>query len=64
MESVEFQVRSRGIPATMNAASLPDEHVDVSIVRKQGEGSAPATINRMLQPVGQAYGCSNTLPKT
>jgi integrase len=50
-----FKCARAVFPATMNAESLTSEDVDAYIVKKQREGLAPATINRMVQLVGQAY---------
>lgn len=48
--------RARAVfPATMLAEGLTTADVDAYIAKKQREGLAPATINRMLQLVGQAY---------
>ena len=48
--------RARAVfPEKMKAASLTSVHVDAYIEKKTHEGTAPATINRMLQLVGQAY---------
>ncbi len=50
-----FKCARAVFPASMNADSLREADVDVYIAKKQRECLAPATINRMLQLIGQAY---------
>jgi len=49
-----FKCARAVFPATMLAESLTSADVDAYIVKKQREGLAPASVNRMLQLIGQA----------